>query len=131
VIRDAEVDARSAFQSVSDALTAAGLTPSRTPPIRTAIFVLPDGQNPGKIEMLCMQSVMNDPVYPCVEEFFACAQRQKGQLPAKFDQAKAYAQVFLATHEDVQLFPGLAAYRQYWPWDSSVFDPLKQFLQSL
>jgi hypothetical protein len=131
VIRDAEDDARSAYQSASDALTAAGLTPTRTPPIRTAIFILPDGQNPGKIETLCVQSVMNDLVYSCVEEFFACVQRQKGQLPAKFDQAKAYAQAFLSTQEDVQLFPGLAAYRRYWPWGSPVFDPLKQFLQSL
>jgi hypothetical protein len=134
VVRDAENDAAAALQSVQDVFAAAGLTLAAMPHIRTAIFILPDNSSPGKIETLCMQSVRADPdhapVYSCAEEFFACVQ-QNGQLPAKFDEAKAYAQVFLATREDVQLFPGLAAYRGYWPWDSAVFDPLKQFLRAL
>lgn len=134
VVRDAEDDANAALKSVSNALAAVGLTPSARPHIRTTIFILPDNSSPGKIETLCVQSVRADPgyvpVYSCVEEFFACVQ-QNSQLPAKFDEAKAYAQAFLATREDVQLFPGLAAYRGYWPWDSAVFDPLKQFLRAL
>ena len=58
VIRDAEdkpaVDAR---QSVTDAFTAAGLTGTPTPLVKTAAFILPDGVNPGMIETLCMEAV--------------------------------------------------------------------------
>ena len=130
-VRDAEENAYAARQSINDALTAAGLTPQAVPQVRTAIFILPDGQNPGKIETLCMRSVSADPAYSCVEKFFDCVRKEKGALPVNFDQAKAYAQVFLATRENVQLFPGVAAYRGYWSWDSAVFAPLNQFLQSL
>ena len=29
------------------------------------------------------------------------------------------------------MFPGVAAYRDYWPWNSPAFGPLKQFLINL
>jgi hypothetical protein len=86
VVRDAENDAVAAHQSVTDALTAAGLTPARTPPIQTSIFVLPDNKSPGMIETLCMEAVKNEPSlansYTCVAEFFACLARNSVPLPS-------------------------------------------------
>lgn len=135
VIRDAEQDTAAARQSVTDALAAAGLTPAGTPGVRTSIFILPDNANPGMIETLCMQAVKQEPNLAaaggCVDEFFLCLQRSGVAVPTDNRFAKHQAQAFLATRPEVQLFPGVAAYRGYWPWDSPAFDPLKQFLRSL
>ena len=136
VVRDAEdKPATAARQSVLDAFTAAGLTPARTPPIRTSVFILPDDTNPGMIEGLCMEAVRAEPtlakVFACVEEFFVCLTRAQVALPALPLLTKNHAQAYLATRQDVQLFPGLAAYRGYWPWASPAFQPLLQFLQAL
>jgi hypothetical protein len=136
VVRDAEnqpvIDAR---KSVEDALAAAGLTPHRKPPIQTSIFILPDNTNPGMIETLCMEAVKSEPTladaYRCVEEFFACLTRNRITLPAPPKIAKNYAQAYLATRKEVQMFPGIAAYYDYWPWDAPAFQPLIRFLQSL
>jgi len=87
------------------------------------------------IETLCMTGVKNEPTvsgaYACVEEFFVCLGKNKISLPGPPKLAKNHAQAFLATRQDIQLFPGLAAYYGHWPLDNAVFDPLKKFLQAL
>jgi hypothetical protein len=131
VVRDAEDDAVAARQSVATALAGAALAPR----IRTSIFILPDDSNPGMIETLCMQAVKNEPslaaACTCVEELFVCLGKNSVPLPALPRLAKNYAQAYLATRLETQMFPGLAAYRGYWPLDNPVFDPLKQFLTAL
>jgi hypothetical protein len=135
VVRDAEGDAVAARKTVTASLIDAGLTQARNPPIQTKIFILPDNTNSGMIETLCMEAVQNEPalagVCGCVEDFFACLARNNVSMPGSPYLAKHRAQAFLATRSEVQLFPGLAAYRGYWPWDNLVFDPLKRFLQAL
>lgn len=136
VVRDAEdKPAAIARQSVEDALKAAGLTPQRTPPIQTSIFILPDNANPGMIETLCMEAVKTEPAladaHRCVEDFFTCLTRSNVALPALPVLTKNQAQAYLATRPEVQMFPGIAAYRDYWPWTATVFQPLIQFLKAL
>ncbi len=135
VVRDAETDAVAARQSVGDALLAAGLTLTRVPPIMTSVYILPDNGSPGMIETLCMLAVDAEPTLAaassCTKEFFDCLARNGVTPTAEPILAKNRAQVYLATRADVQLFPGLAAYRGHWPWDNPVFGPLKQFLQAL
>jgi hypothetical protein len=127
VVRDAETDAKGARQSVEDALTVAGLPEG----VQTSVFILPDNKRRGMIETLCVDSIRQDPVFSCVEEFFQCAEGQGAGLPHAPRVAKNHAQAFLATREEVQLYPGIAAYRGYWPWKSPVFDDLKTFLKAL
>lgn len=130
VVRDAENDRDAALASVRHALDAAGLDASN-PDVQTSIYILPDDQNPGMIETLCVDAVRGDPVFPCVEDFFTCVEQAGASLPTDIRRAKNLAQAYLATRKDSQMFPGIAAYRGYWPWDNSVFDELKRFLQSL
>jgi hypothetical protein len=135
VVRDAEADAAAAFGSVTAAFAAVGLTSARMPPIRTSVFILPDNRSPGMIETLGMEAVKAEPslagAYACVEEFFACLKRTLVDLPDPLPLAKNHAQAYLATRKEVQLYPGLAAYKGSWPWDNPTFDPLKQFLLAL
>ncbi|MFQ5733822.1 MAG: DUF3226 domain-containing protein [Planctomycetaceae bacterium] len=130
VVRDAEDDRDSAFASVRHALDATGLD-TTNPDVRTSIYILPDDHQPGMIETLCVEAVRKDPVFPCVEAFFDCAEQNGASVPDDIRRAKNVAQAFIATRKDAQTFPGIAAYRGYWPWDNDVFDDLKQFLQSL
>jgi len=136
VARDAEdrpaVDAR---QSVTAALTAVGLIPPPPPLQRTSVFILPDDTDPGMIETLCMEAVRAEPAlapaHGCVEDFFRCLTGRAVPLPGEPRLAKNRAQAYLATRPESQLFPGVAAYRGYWPWGSPAFVPLIQFLQAL
>lgn len=136
IVRDAEdKPAAVARQSVENALTAAGLTPQRNPPIQTSIFILPDNTNPGMIETLCMEAVKNEAALTgacrCVDDFFSCLTRNQIALPALPVLAKHHAQAYLATRPEAQMFPGLAAYRDYWPWNNPAFQPLIDFLRAL
>jgi hypothetical protein len=136
VVRDAEdKPAASARRSVQDALVAAGLGSTGAPSVRTAIFILPDDTRAGMIETLCMEAARNERTLgdacACVDEFFACLRTHSIAMPTGIRFAKHEAQAYLATRSEVQLFAGLAAYRDYWPFDNAVFDPIKQFLRAL
>lgn len=130
VVRDAEDDRDAAYDSVRHALDSAGLS-AANPDVRTSIYILPDDQNAGMIETLCVDAIRADPVFSCIEEFFDCAEQQGAILPEGIQRAKNLAQAYLSTRKETQMFPGIAAYRGYWPWDNEAFVELKQFLQSL
>jgi hypothetical protein len=131
IVRDAETDSAAARDSVNHAVGAAAI-PAR---VRISVFILPDNTNPGMIETLCMNAVRNHlPLASevgCVDAFFNCLERRGVTFPDPLRMAKHHAQAYLATRAESQMFPGLAAHRGYWPWDSPTFEPLKRFLQAL
>ena len=135
IVRDAEENAESAFQSVRNALEAANLSvpvkpiePAGCNPI-VSVFILPDGKTPGMLETICLRSVENDPAMECVEQYFKCIEQRMSSLPK--NMPKAQVQTFLASRPRPGLLLGQAAHRGYWPWDSPVFNNVKQFLQTL
>ena len=82
IMRDAETNRTGAFQSVCSAIRGAGLaeppqvlTVAAGPP-QVGVFILPDCANDGMLEDLCLQAVASDTAVPCVDECFACLQRQ-------------------------------------------------------
>ncbi len=135
VVRDAETQAESAFKSVCDALKETRLSVPQGPMAiadgspKVSVYLLPDCTNPGMLETLCLQSVSNDPAMFCIEEYFQCLQRQGLPLPDHMPKARVHT--FLSSRKAPNLLLGQAAHEGYWPWDSSVFDQVKQFLQAL
>lgn len=129
IVRDAERDAKAALAAVNGGVAAAGVNQHGLKKI--SVFLLPDNARPGMIETLLVDSLRADPIYACIEEFFDCTAKFGAPLPAGEIAAKSLAQAYLATRPEVQMFPGIAAYRGYWPWDSPAFDGIKQFLQAL
>lgn len=97
--------------------------------MRTAIFILPDAQTPGMLEDLCLRAVADDPVMPCVQEFFDCIQRRCDTSPGTMPKAKTHA--FLASRERPGLRLGEAAMKGYWPWADPAFDEVRRFLRAL
>lgn len=135
ITRDADNSAQSAFQSVCNSLNRASLpVPSRPREIvgdtpQVSIMILPDGQNSGMLEDLCLAAVETDPVLQCVDEYFDCVYRTSGRKPNNMAKARVHA--WLASQLDPDKRLGEAAKAGYLPWDSPGFDSLKQFLQAL
>lgn len=135
VTRDADESSVSAFQSVCSLLRNAGFdAPDRTNDQtlgnpRVSVFILPDGENAGMLETLCLSAVQDDPAIPCVEQYFQCL-ADTATLPTR-NPDKARAHVFLASRDRPELRVGEAAEAGHWRLDSPVYSPLKRFLQAL
>ncbi|MGA9771615.1 MAG: DUF3226 domain-containing protein [Blastocatellia bacterium] len=134
ITRDADDDAMAAFQSVVTALDNAGLAKPQTSGSfidgkpKIGVFILPDCQERGMLEDLCLASAATDIAMPCVDEFFRCVENN-GRKPNNMAKARAHA--WLASHVEPDKRLGEAAQKGYWDWDSPVFDPLKHFLHQL
>jgi hypothetical protein len=135
VVRDADDDPAAAFQSVQDALRAAGLAVPERPALpagerpQVTVVMMPEPGSPGALEDLCLAAIGRDPAVPCVDRFFHCLGEQR--LPLPRSMSKARVQAFLASREEAGLRLGEAAEKGYWPWDDEVFDPLRAILQQM
>lgn len=78
-MRDADENARAAFQSICSALKFVGLPVPPAPMVSSgsnpsvAAFVLPGEDKPGALEDLCLEAFQGEPVMSCVKEYFGCA----------------------------------------------------------
>jgi hypothetical protein len=134
IIRDADEDGIGAFRSVCDALLANGFkAPQRNGGIaingiKTGVLIVgPKGGN-GMIEDLCLNSVSDRPEFPCVDDYFRCIAEKSAR---KDFSSKAKVRVWMASHSDHEFYVGKAAEEGYWPWESPVFDAMKEFLRQL
>ncbi len=135
VVRDADDDPDAAFQSVQDALRAAGLAVPAAPSLsagerpRVTVVILPEPGSPGALEDLCLAAIGRDPAVPCMDGFFRCLGEQS--LPHPRSMSKARVHAFLASREEPGLRLGEAAEKGYWPWDDEVFNPLRTIFQQI
>lgn len=135
IMRDAETNARRAFQSVCGALGKAQLTvPSvagafeGTRP-KVAVMILPDASTGGMLETVCLRAVENDPAMPCVREYLACVAKSGSPPPGNTEKARLHA--FLASRPKPDLLVGQAARAGYFPWESPAFDKMKRLLKAM
>ena len=135
VIRDADTDSDSAFQSICSSLESVNLPvpEQQLEPIgnkpKVSVMILPGEGKPGMLEDLCLMSVLLDPSMVCVNEFCQCIQQTGLNLPKNISKAKV--QVFLASREETGKRLGEAALAGYWPLDDEVFNQLKKFLRQI
>ena len=135
IIRDADVDADDAFDSVCDGLLKADL-PVPNVPLATAsghpkiaVMIMPPGEDAGMLEDLCLSAFQADPAMLCVDQYFQCVADRMGSVPRNMVKAKIHA--FLASREPPDLRLGQAVGKDFWPWDSSAFEPVRQFISHL
>jgi hypothetical protein len=136
-VRDAEEkEATSAFQSVCNILESCNL-PYPEKPNKTvhdngrniSIFIMPNNQDTGSVEDLCIKSKKNDPVWECVESFLKCYQPKI--IQKKYNPSKAGILAYLSTRVPIVNELGLAAQQGIWEFDNPCFDSVKSFLQDL
>lgn len=147
IARDAEADAEGAQRSISDRLREIGLpVPSRAfefayagqkPKIAFMLFpayVLQEDSSvellPGALEHLCLYTVQDDPLIPCIEAYVRCAEQVQGTPVKRIHKAKLHA--FLACKgEFAGMKLGEAANARAWNWDHTAFEPYKKIIQSM
>ena len=136
IVRDAESDADSAFESARAAISALGLCPPDGPlqvvgqKPRVGALILPPGQSAGMLEDVCLDAVHEDPAMLCVEEYLECVQKRVTDWP-NINRSKAKVQAFLASRYEPGLLLGQAAERGDWDWSKRTFWQIKQFVQEL
>lgn len=134
IVRDADSDGGAAFQSVRDALLTNGFKAPggnggfAVNGIKTGILIVGPKDGKGMVEDLCLNSVSDQPEFPCVDDYFQCITQKSGR---KDFSSKAKIRVWMASHVDYDLRVGIAAEKGYWPWESPVFNSLKEFLRQL
>ena len=139
IIRDAENNpADSAFQSVRASLRGALLpVPGEMnqlegAPLSLAVFILPNCQDAGMLETLCLTSAKEveqiRDIFPCLDEFFGCLEKQ-GRKPGNPDKSRFAGLALACDVIDPQL--GRAAQQGKIPWQTQAFEPLKLFLQRI
>ncbi len=133
IVRDAELDAAKAFDSVRSALRKAELPvpteagkPSGDSP-EVAVLILPDNENSGMLETLLCQSIAGTPEDTCITEFFECI---PNEIP-EHRQPKARARAWIATQVKPQVSVGVAAKKGFWNLDHMAFHPIIELLKSI
>lgn len=136
IVRDAEDNAESAFQSICSALKNANLpVPSQNiqgvdvQNLKVSTFVLPDGKRPGMLETLILKAVEDKSDLSCVEQYLQCVKQSTGVGPKVMDKARFLA--FLAAQQEYKPVTGHAARAGYLNFASSIYDPLKAFIRAL
>lgn len=136
IVRDAEKNAKSAFQSVQSAVKNAGLSVPAAPGKRSAgspavtAYILPGDGKPGMLETLLCRSFDAEPVRVCIDDFFSCVDDRTGSQPT-LSRDKARAHAYLTTKDEPHVSVGVAAKKCYWTLDHSAFADLRNFLTSL
>jgi hypothetical protein len=129
-IRDADDDPPSAFRSLFDSLSYAGLIPpsedqtfsSGNP--RIGIFIMPGNGENGAIENLCIDSVRDENSFECVDRYFECI----GTLETVSPKAKLLC--YLSGKETYCNSLGYAALKGHWDFNKEPFTKIKEFIKS-
>jgi len=136
IVRDADSNPQDTFKSIQDALKQAKLpvpTRPQTPTDgdkRISVLILPDAHLTGELETLLLRAVAADPVMPCIDLYFDCVAQRVAPLPGNVvDKARVHA--FLASRRKPGLRFGPAARASFLNLDDPVYDPIKEFIQSL
>ena len=135
IVRDAEVSAQSAFQSVQSSLQNAGLPVPAQPRVHAgdsstvAVLILPDDNSPGMLESLLCRTFARALVNDCIDSFFECARAATGNELHRPEKARAHA--YLSVQRDPHVSVGFAAQRGYWNLNHATLSGVHDFLRSL
>ena len=141
IIQDADKDAKATLDRICGVLKDNNFKPSNkmgvftldTPKI--GIFTLPDGENPGKLESLCLSTVERENIMECVDTFMECIQQKSGDTKNRYkkpkDKDKARCKAFISAMEEDIPSLGIATKKEYWNLDSDKLGPLLNFLRQL
>ncbi len=129
IIRDADKNANNTFQSVVTLLSKHNHPiPEKRGEfksnkiVKTGVFIMPDNQNKGMLEDLCLKIVSSHPNIKCVNQYLDCLKNNKSlqiknsKYSKNLSKAKVYT--FLSGMEKYIPSIGLAAKKGYFNLDS-------------
>ena len=99
---------------------------------RTGIFIMPDNQNSGALENLCLQTLEGIKIKECIDDYISCFYPDMNQHEKeKFNEPKSKILLFLSSRAPIVNALGLGAQKGYWDFMHQCFDDIKKFLHSL
>jgi len=134
VVRDADSNPKTAFESVTDCLKRNKLNAPNTTGIfegsspKVMVVILPSSTEKGALERLCLRSIESEPVLNCVDSYYECLQA-KGVDITRLNE-KHRIQTYLASKPEDFLNTGTAA-QKYWNFDHPAFESVRAFLTKL
>jgi hypothetical protein len=139
-VRDAEADsAQSAFKSMCSIIKKCSLpipkgmnTINQSNNPKTGIFIMPNNQNTGMLENLCLESLRGKTINDCINNYVNCF--MKGMEDSEknyFNKPKSKVQAYLASRVPVVSSLGLAAKKGYWNFQHPCFTDIANFLSDL
>jgi hypothetical protein len=136
-VRDAEqLEAKSAFDSICSVLQKYALPcPTDLRKIikdndkKVNIFIMPNNNNCGMLEDLCIAAIKDTDVFTCVECFVKCYENKIER--GKYNLAKAKILAYLSTRTPIVNALGLAAKQSVFDFTKPCFDDIKKFLKEL
>ena len=136
-IRDAEDrEAEAAFQSICSVLNNYKLPcPTQTGKViehdgkKVNIFIMPNNNDCGMLEDLCITSIKETKVFDCVDCFVKCYANMISK--EKYNLPKAEILAYLSTRTPVVNSLGVAAQQNVWDFSHKCFSEIKKFLIEL
>ena len=96
------------------------------------IFIMPDNENKGMLENLCLETIISSPQKACIDEFTTCfSPHILPEEQENFKEPKARILSYLATRAPIVYSLGIAAKKGYWNFDHESLDKIKKFLTEL
>ena len=135
IVRDAEMSAKGAFQSVRSSLKKVKLSIPQKSGVRTdanpavTVLILPDENRRGMLETLICQSFADTSVDQCIDGFFTCVENSASVSIKNADKARVHA--YLTTRPEPHYSVGVAAMNGYWDLDHEAFRNVHEFLQRI
>ena len=135
--RDADTNAVDAGRSVQGTLDALSL-PKPSSPLTiaqskdlpsVAYLVVPHYKNTGSIEDVCLDSVDEQTILGCVEDYMECLESVSPDEFVATPKARTYA--YLASRKPYNLRVGEAADAGEWNFDAESFEPLRNLIELL
>nr|VFJ42668.1 MAG: hypothetical protein BECKFW1821A_GA0114235_100220 [Candidatus Kentron sp. FW] len=99
--------------------------------IRVGIFIMPNNADAGMLEDLCLESVQEESVFTCVEQYMDCCLSALPEDEQPRNRAKARVQTYLAARKEIVNSLGVGARNGYWNLDHACFHDIKRFLRAL
>ncbi len=136
IIRDADSNANSAFQSVCSALENSGLSKPTREDEKTsgkpaiAVLILPGNLKTGSLEDVFLNSISDNPLFECVEKYFECVQEKQGNVPNQISKAKVHTYLASIINDpDKRLGESVEA--GIWDLNHSTFNHIIEFIKKL
>ena len=137
-VRDADDDLQKSFKSIKEAIEK-GLqykAPTKmntwqkdeAHDIELGVFLLPNNEEKGMLETLCLRSVADDAIMPCLDTYFDCMNKVIPENKRPKNIAKSRVQVFLASRKTYKSSVGFAAEKGYWNFDADCMQEIRNFL---
>jgi hypothetical protein len=136
-VRDAEKhEAKSAFQSICSILKKYTFPcpdelckPIEQGGKRVSIFIMPNNNDCGMLEDLCINAICDTDIFCCVKRFMECYENKIEK--DRYNKSKASILAYLSTRVPIVNSLGIAAQQNVWDFSNPCFDTIKQFLIEL